>query len=270
MRKGVIGVGAGILIFGIILAVIWYPLIGYTSAIDYVLEMEDETNQGYNTMYLNEPVSINGTIETIGPDSIERYQLDWLRELANSNTHPNTTEIEEILDWLLESDEVEIITLEDLETSEDKYPAIIITDNTELSVGDDVTVEGFAFGKPGSGSLIIIGDIEEQDMIDLFQDQNLPELAVVKTVPHSDFFTSIIIIAAGVILIIAGIAIASPTEDKFPTHQPTQSTTGGSQNIRYNKTKDTTPGSGDSRCWQCEKVIPLTSFKCPGCGANVR
>ena len=187
VRKGFITPGIILLIIGGILAAWLYPMWGYDSAEETQAKLDDELGGWSIGGATGVEVEFKGTVEMLGSGLIEEYDLDWISDLAG----------------------IEVVMVRGVE-------AVILTDNTDISIGDEVTVEGYAFG--ASGYVFIIGESGASAASKIVSGAwSSLDLAEVENVPHTSFYFGLGVLILGGILFILGLAI--PKKKKHKKHK---------------------------------------------------
>jgi hypothetical protein len=174
--KGVNVFGIILIILGIILAVVLYPLVGYASA----SETADELGGFSFETFTGKEVKFKGTIKEVWTDSI-----------------PYMSEVFELINLC-------VVSIEDLEVGGifgGTTPVIIFCNNMDVNKGDEVTVEGYVFGI--GEATIIIGESGIEAVSKMYMGIP-PDSANVEKVPHAGFYVGIGVLVVGFILLIVG------------------------------------------------------------------
>ena len=185
MKKGLTAFGIIVIIIGIMMAILMYPLIGYASA----SETSDELSEFSLGSILGKEVKMRGTVETIWTDYVP--YLDVVFDLIGF--------------CVISIEGLEVTSiLSDFWDTDQTYPVIIFSDNTDLSEGDEVTVEGYGFGL--DAATFIIGESGLSTASSILLMSSPPESAKVEKVPQPGFWAGIGVLALGFILMIVGLA----------------------------------------------------------------
>jgi len=182
MRTGIVVTGIIILILGMFLSLMWYPMFGYASASETAAELEDFD---FNIASFNgKDVKFSGTVDEIYTDDIPG------------------------VDFLFELIDISIITIVDLEVDTllgGSAPVFIICDNTDISDGDTVIIEGIGINYGGFS--LIFGEDVANAVLKL-SSYRAPDPATVKSIPMPEFYIGIVILIVGLIIaIISGNSI---------------------------------------------------------------
>ena len=201
MNKKLVIIGTVILVIGVVLAVILYPMIGYKNTSEASTELSDKLGGISLSGLTGVKVNVEGTVDKTGSEFLSQYNLDWLLDEAG----------------------IDAITLKDLKVTTEgllgygggTYEVIIIGDNPNVAKGDSVTVDGYAFGM--SGAIVIIGDSGTGALSKLLAG-TLPAPAHIEKIPHSSFYVALGILVFGIVLIAVGAILKK--KEEFSSQQP--------------------------------------------------
>lgn len=184
MRKGVVTLGVIFLIVGILLAIIFYPLVGYDDA----STLNDKTAFGL-TEY-----TVIGDVESI-------YKAS---DVASTLGLPS--EIGDTLDDVAGGYAIILVG----------GPHIVIyTDNPDLKVGDKVAVKGYIYGAEGWG--LLQGKSLVGSLVDF-----KPKPADVQKVPMPGFYIGLIVAIIGVVIALVGYAPKPKKEKELEVYSKKQ------------------------------------------------
>ena len=188
MRKGILALGIVLIIVGLILAIVFYPLVGYATA----EETSDEISEFSTESLSGKSVKFKGTVDDVWTDEI-----------------PYVSDLFELVGLLVFSvDGLEVETfIGGLFGSEETVPVIIFSDNMDVEEGDEVTVEGYAFG--WSDISVIIGESGFEAVSGFFLFGSSPDAADVEFCPQAGCYFGIALLIIGFILVIVG-AVLKP------------------------------------------------------------
>ncbi len=187
MRKGIVTLGIVLIIVGLILAIVFYPMVGYASA----EETSDEISELSIDSMTGKKVELKGTIDEV-----------WTDEIPFVST---VFELVGLLVFTVDGLEVETL-LGGLFGGDETVPVLIFSDNMDVDDGDEVTVEGYAFG--WSDIAVIIGDSGLESVVKMSLGTP-PSSAEVEICPHGGYYVGAVILIIGFILIIVG-AVTKP------------------------------------------------------------
>lgn len=185
MRKGLAAFGVILIVIGLVMIALFYPLVGYSKVDDTCKKLEDKLGGISIDSLSGVKVKCKGTVSKSGNEITEEYGLSDILDVTGKD----------------------VITLKGLEvtttstnvwgeSSTQTLPVIVISDETGLKSSDKVTVEGYAFG--ASGFVIVLGEsgvssISSMSMGDI-------PAANVEKVPTTGFYLGIGVFIFGIIL----------------------------------------------------------------------
>lgn len=200
MKKGIIAFGIVLLVVGILLSIILYPLFGYDSTSDVVYDVENRDIWG---------TVIGGTFgkEVKMTGEVAHVYTKEIAEITNIDGF-------QVVEWILKSLGIAIITLNGFDVpqysdTDETVEVFIVTDNTELSKGNSVIVEGWLFNY---GALYFIMGDNLMDMAFGALKYKTPEPAQVEQTPLPGFYLGFIVLIVGIILIAVGGKLKAKTK----------------------------------------------------------
>lgn len=199
MRAGIVVLGVILIIVGLILAIVLYPMVGYATA----EETSDELSEFSLESLTGKEVKFKGSVDEVYTDEVP--YLDVVFDLIG------------LCVISIENLQVESI-ISGLWGGEETTPVIIFSSETDLSEGDEVTVEGYAFGY--DIVTFIIGESGISAAAKILTMTSAPDPAEVEKVPHSSFYIGIMVLIIGFIIMFVGIAIKKKTYGAPSQHPP--------------------------------------------------
>jgi hypothetical protein len=192
MRKDRAVGGIVLIIVGLIISAVYYPVIGCQDAGDCAQDLEEEFSglSGLVDGAISKEVKFTGTVNGVWTDDVPG--LDVAFDLIG----------------------LSVITISDFDIDykflglfEDTASILIFADNTELNEGDAVYVNGYAMGSSSLGMVIVIGDDSLTSIVNFALMSDPPETANVDKVPRPGCYIGLIVGLIGFVAFLSSTAV---------------------------------------------------------------